>query len=241
MPTDPQTDAEQKKRERAETAEAGLDAAKETAGLVADWAGATRLLVAAAVIGGAAGTIGGVIGGGASGAAVNALAGPPEPVMTPEDAAVALDPADLAPKLRVESTPAGATLLIDGNASGTTPAELAPAVGPHRLELSAEGYVPYQVDVEIREGIASEVNVSLRPEGEEAPAGARGGGGPSRAARRRRCNERLSRCRDVCHDSTSYCRDRECSLSDSSCQARCESMERMCREQCSAEFNACTR
>jgi hypothetical protein len=141
------------------------------------------------------------------------------------------------PKLRVESEPPGATISLDGAESGVTPTELEPAAGTHRIELRADGYVPYQLDVEIREGIASHVNVSLRPETEEA-APARGGGG---RARSRNCNQVLSRCRASCRDSTSYCRDRECSLSDSACQGRCDSMERMCREQCSGQFSACQR
>jgi hypothetical protein len=231
---------EKKKRERVDTAEAGLEAAKETAGLVSDWLGAGKLLVAAALIGGAAGTIGGVVGGGASGAAVGALTDRTPDVITPVDAGPG--PAThVAPKLRVESIPVGATLLVDGNESGTTPVEVEPAPGAHRLELSAEGFVPYQVDVEIREGVASHVSVSLRPESAEPEPRGGGGGGGGRAARRRRCNDQLQRCRYSCRDSTSYCRDRECSLSDSACQARCDSMERMCREQCSSQFSACTR
>lgn len=53
--------------------------------------------------------------------------------------------------LHVDSTPAGATVRIDGGAPLTTPtADLALPVGRHHLSLAKPGYVPHDEALEIR-------------------------------------------------------------------------------------------
>ena len=67
---------------------------------------------------------------------------------------VQAQPAALAPaQLTVRTDPPGATLAVDGHASGRTPAEnLALHAGPAKLELSLEGYNPYSTTVTLQAG-----------------------------------------------------------------------------------------
>jgi hypothetical protein len=79
--------------------------------------------------------------------------------------------ASLAPQLTapptgtvtVESTPAGAQVLVDGEPAGTTPLELTLAPGEHRIVIRHEGHVDDERSVTVEVGAASAVAAELRP------------------------------------------------------------------------------
>jgi formylglycine-generating enzyme required for sulfatase activity len=53
-------------------------------------------------------------------------------------------------KLNFESTPEGATILVDGESIGTTPlADISVAAGEHELRVLAERYLPYRQSIEV--------------------------------------------------------------------------------------------
>lgn len=56
------------------------------------------------------------------------------------------------PRLRVESDVPGAEVFLDRKAVGTTPVELEVAPGPHRLNVSAEGYEMFAEDLDVTSG-----------------------------------------------------------------------------------------
>jgi len=64
-------------------------------------------------------------------------------------------------QVTVLSTPAGATVLVDGNPVGVTPwtSEIPP--GPHRLELRRDGYGPAEQSLDLPADHATEVTVTL--------------------------------------------------------------------------------
>ena len=64
--------------------------------------------------------------------------------------------------LKVESTPAGARVLLDGRDLGTTPVEgVAVALGSHEVRLELDGYRPWVERVEVVIGEAAEVAAFL--------------------------------------------------------------------------------
>ena len=56
------------------------------------------------------------------------------------------------PRLRVESDVAGAQVFLDRKPVGVTPVELEVTAGPHRLNVSAEGYEMYAEDLDMAPG-----------------------------------------------------------------------------------------
>jgi hypothetical protein len=79
----------------------------------------------------------------------------------------------------VTSEPPGATIELDGNASGTTPGSVEMPRGKHTLKLSMEGYDPITVDLDVKPGEQSSQELTLQqaapppepePEPEAAPA-----------------------------------------------------------------------
>ncbi|HJN45429.1 MAG: PEGA domain-containing protein [Vicinamibacterales bacterium] len=83
----------------------------------------------------------------------------PPPVREPEPEVVAEAPppaAALEPILRVASDVPGASVFLDRTYLGTTPFEIAEvALGPHRLNVSAEGYEGIVRDIEIGDELVS--------------------------------------------------------------------------------------
>ncbi len=91
--------------------------------------------------------------GGGAGHSREPVAPPPEPEPEPEPEVVAEAPppaAPLEPILRVASDVPGASVFLDRKYLGTTPFEITEvARGPHRLNVSAEGYESVARDIEI--------------------------------------------------------------------------------------------
>jgi len=56
------------------------------------------------------------------------------------------------PRLRVQSDVPGAQVFLDRKAVGTTPVELEVTPGPHRLNVSAEGYEMFAEDIDVASG-----------------------------------------------------------------------------------------
>ncbi len=83
----------------------------------------------------------------------------PKAVATPAASTAPAGPARGA--LHVESSAAGATVLVDGRALGGVPrdAELGP--GPHQLEGRKDGFVPYRVEVQVVPGHTARVVAQL--------------------------------------------------------------------------------
>jgi formylglycine-generating enzyme required for sulfatase activity len=69
-----------------------------------------------------------------------------------QEIALALAPAWA--EVTVESTPTGATILVDGEARGTTPANLAVDAGAHRLTLALAGYETFERPLRAEAGVA---------------------------------------------------------------------------------------
>jgi hypothetical protein len=76
------------------------------------------------------------------------------------------------PMLVVQSTPAGATVTIDGEPAGTTPLEIALEPGKHDVRIARDGFLTERRRVSVVDGVHNAVNVSLAPLVE--PARARG-------------------------------------------------------------------
>jgi len=65
--------------------------------------------------------------------------------------------------LKVDSSPSGAKVFIDGNYRGRTPLTLSLAAGTHDVEVRLDGYQPYRVRVQVRAGQTSRVSPRLVP------------------------------------------------------------------------------
>jgi TolB-like protein len=66
--------------------------------------------------------------------------------------------------LNIESTPAGASITLDGNDAGSTPASMVGiAPGNHAVELDLYGYKPFSQTVTVVEGETAEVKAVLVP------------------------------------------------------------------------------
>ncbi|MHB0856652.1 MAG: DUF5107 domain-containing protein [Anaerolineae bacterium] len=78
-------------------------------------------------------------------------AGPPDSTATPATGT-----------LQVVSLPAGAVCLLDGQSSGTTPAELTLAPGEYRVRLELEGFRAAEMDVDVLAGRQAQVSQTLR-------------------------------------------------------------------------------
>jgi PEGA domain len=66
----------------------------------------------------------------------------------------------------VASTPAGATIAIDGRDTGkVTPASVSVASGQHALGLKAEGYLQYESTITVAEGQSQSTSATLVPLG----------------------------------------------------------------------------
>ena len=67
-------------------------------------------------------------------------------------------------QIRVQSTPAGAQVTLDGTPSGKTPCDL-PSVnaGKHLVELALPGHTPAKADVEIQAGQTRNLQLTLTP------------------------------------------------------------------------------
>jgi len=69
--------------------------------------------------------------------------------------------------LAIRVQPAGADVIIDGERwqgpEGQPPLVVQLAAGPHRIEIRKEGYETYSGNVQVREGEATPLNVSLPP------------------------------------------------------------------------------
>jgi PEGA domain len=68
-----------------------------------------------------------------------------------------------APLMTLRSEPSAASLTIDGRAVGQTPLEVQLEPGPHRIEVSREGYLPQRLEVEAIEGVHKELAMQLLP------------------------------------------------------------------------------
>jgi len=81
-------------------------------------------------------------------------------------AAVRLTLSRVAPAMgsaEIVSTPPGAAVLVDGSRAGETPlAELKLRVGGHRLEITKEGFEPWQGNVTVEAGKKARVEASLK-------------------------------------------------------------------------------
>ena len=64
-------------------------------------------------------------------------------------------------RLRAETVPHGATLLVDGKRVGVTPASLSLAPGKHELVLSLPGYENWEGLVEMEKGAEAPLSVPL--------------------------------------------------------------------------------
>jgi len=63
--------------------------------------------------------------------------------------------------LAVKSTPAGATIVVDGSEqTNKTPAILQLPIGHHRLQLTKEGFAPYSEDVDVKDSVITNVDVN---------------------------------------------------------------------------------
>lgn len=72
-------------------------------------------------------------------------------------------------KLHVETTPSGATIQVDGKASGTSPTDLDLAPGKHLIHVELAGYSPLDKDVDASYGAKVDVKASLDKKEEPPP------------------------------------------------------------------------
>ena len=68
------------------------------------------------------------------------------------------------PSVRISSTPAGATLQIDGHEAGTTPLSVELDPGPHRVRATMPGFLAQTFEVEAVEGVNKELEFRLLEE-----------------------------------------------------------------------------
>ncbi len=81
-------------------------------------------------------------------------------------------PAPTTGTLQINSSPSGATVIIDGNTVGTTPGSATLSTGTHTVQLTRAGYVPETRTVQITAGQSSSLNVVLTPETVNQPPNA---------------------------------------------------------------------
>ncbi len=90
--------------------------------------------------------------------------------------------------LAIRSEPSGATILVDGQERGVTPAELEVAAGTHTVTLTADGHEALEHEVEAVVGSRHELDLTLSelpvPSGEEAEIDGEGAGIPEAEAER---------------------------------------------------------
>ena len=95
------------------------------------------------------------------------------PTTVPQPAAATVSPAVLPPggSLSVTTTPAGATIFIDGVQRGISPATI-PALfaGPHSLLIRMDGYADLTVPVTITKGLTQTYTATLLPATTQLPA-----------------------------------------------------------------------
>ena len=63
--------------------------------------------------------------------------------------------------LEVESRPAGASIIVDGEFTGTTPTRLNLPVGRHVIELELDGYQAWAKAIEVSEDEENRVAASM--------------------------------------------------------------------------------
>ncbi len=63
--------------------------------------------------------------------------------------------------LKLESTPAGATIYLDDAEVGVTPLELEVQAGSHRLRIEKPGFAPQSQDIDLAGGVRESYSVSL--------------------------------------------------------------------------------
>lgn len=87
-----------------------------------------------------------------------------EKQMDASDECEAFSP-DLAGRLSVDTTPEGATVVVDGESYGTTPTEVAPlSAGTHEISIELEGYEPISIDLELEPEKPREISQILQEE-----------------------------------------------------------------------------
>lgn len=69
-------------------------------------------------------------------------------------------------KLHVETTPTGATIMIDGKASGTSPTDVDLTPGKHLIHVELAGYEPIDKDVDASFGAKVDVRTQLEKKAE---------------------------------------------------------------------------
>ena len=79
-------------------------------------------------------------------------------------------PTPITGTLSLQSSPLGATVVIDGKECGTTPEDFAGLlIGTHKITVSKSGYKTVSVDIEIKEGEVAEQKVVLEKGVAETP------------------------------------------------------------------------
>jgi eukaryotic-like serine/threonine-protein kinase len=68
-------------------------------------------------------------------------------------------------RLKAETSPAGATVYLDGATLGVTPAVFSLAPGKHEIVLSLANYDPWEAQVELEKDVETPVTVALTPSG----------------------------------------------------------------------------
>jgi hypothetical protein len=66
-------------------------------------------------------------------------------------------------RIHIETTPAGAAILADGKAMGTTPTDVELTPGKHILHIELAGFLPIDRDMDLTFGAKEEVKLSLDP------------------------------------------------------------------------------
>ncbi|HSQ66693.1 MAG TPA: PEGA domain-containing protein [Polyangiaceae bacterium] len=72
--------------------------------------------------------------------------------------------------LHVESTPTGASIVIDGKPMGTTPADVDVAAGKHILHIELPGYLPNDRDLDLAYAAKQDIKAELQAKPAEAAA-----------------------------------------------------------------------
>lgn len=76
-------------------------------------------------------------------------------------------------RIRITSTPAGATVKLDGTAVGATPWEQGLRAGTHTVTIELPGHQPYANVVEVKKDDVAQVDATLRSLGGPPPGGSR--------------------------------------------------------------------
>jgi hypothetical protein len=69
-------------------------------------------------------------------------------------------------KLHVETTPSGATIMVDGKAAGSSPADVDLTPGKHLIHIEVAGYEPIDKDVDAAYGAKVDVRTQLEKKAE---------------------------------------------------------------------------